>query len=158
SNAVGATPGTTFGYDAVNRQFWIVKNDNTVVKRSWSSATTTAVPLNITSGGTLPGVADLAIGPNRHSVWVTATNGTPAHWNPEASTWDAVGGGGQRVDVGAEGQVWIVGTDNAIYSMDWFLRGMPEAAVDVATGADGSVWAVGTNAFSADGNQVYLWN
>lgn len=105
----------------------------------------------------LPGLArDVGVGANG-SLWVVGTNAVPGgfgvwRWDGKAA-WQAVPGGGVRIDVDPQGNAWLVNDANQIWRWDGsrFVQ-VPGAARDVGIGADGSVFVVGPD------DTVHKWN
>ena len=108
----------------------------------------------------MPGFAlDIGIGADG-SVWVANFEGI-YHWN--GLDWINYGGSGSRIDVGPDGQPWVVGFSDRIYTLEhgeWVQ--LPGEAGDIGVGADGSVWVIGVPSddfFDFDGLQgIYRWN
>lgn len=108
----------------------------------------------------MPGFAlDIGIGADG-SVWVANFEGI-YFWN--GLEWINFGGAGSRIDVGPNGQPWVVSLSDRIYTLvdgDWVQ--LPGEAGDISVGADGSVWVIGVPSddfFDFDGLQgIYRWN
>src|SRR5262249_26286183 len=100
--------------------------------------------------GKLPGLArDIGAGADG-SVWVIGTNPVgndgvgDFRWT--GSDWEAIDGGGVRIDVDEGGNPWVVNSGGQIFRRindRWQL--LPGLARDIGAGADGSVWVIGTN-------------
>ena len=109
----------------------------------------------------MPGEAlDIGIGADG-SVWAASFEGIYL-WN--GLDWINFGGSGSRIDVGPNGQPWVVGFSDRIYTLDdnGFWVQLPGEAGDIGVGADGSVWVVGVpsdDLFDFEGLQgIYRWN
>ncbi len=153
ANAPGSVRGIAFAYESATDTVWVVQRDNTIVKKAWAFSGVSIMPVPV-------GATDIGgSGGNNEPIWITGTDLQAYHWNKLSGSWESKGGSATRVDVGFEGQAWIVGSDSHVYSIDWDLREVRGVfANEIATGMDDSVWAVGIDGFSADGNQVFLWN
>jgi hypothetical protein len=85
-----------------------------------------------------------------------------AHFNSATGQWTSVDGGAIKVDVGPNGQPWIVNKQGVIFNrtrgqtgyVDGTWQVVPGSATDIAVGADGSVWAVGTASANIGGNTI----
>ncbi len=108
----------------------------------------------------MPGFAsDIGIGADG-SVWI-ANFGGVYYWN--GLEWINSGGAGRRIDVGPNGQPWVVSFSDRIFTL---VRGqwiqLPGEARDIGVGADGSVWVIGApsdDSFDVDQLQgIYHWN
>jgi hypothetical protein len=72
-------------------------------------------------------------------------------------SWQKMPGAGTRIDVGPDGNAWIVRFDGSVQRFDgaqWVT--VPGSARDVGIGPDGSVWIVGRG--GANEGQPMLWN
>lgn len=98
----------------------------------------------------LPGLAtDVGVGADG-SVWIIGTNPVGSgkdlgvhRWT--GSAWEAVDGGGIRIDVDDNGNPWIVNSRNQIFhrSDNQWVQ-LPGLAKDIGVGSD-NVWIIGTN-------------
>lgn len=108
----------------------------------------------------MPGFAlDIGIGADG-SVWVVNFEGV-YYW--DGFNWINFGGAGSRVDVGPNGQPWVVSLSDRIFTLvdgEWIQ--LPGEAGDIGVGADGSVWVIGVPSddfFDFDQLQgIYRWN
>jgi len=108
----------------------------------------------------IPGEAlDVGIGADG-SVWVASYEGVYL-WN--GLGWINYGGSGSRIDVGPNGQPWVVGMSDHIYTLvKGFWQRLPRFAGDIGVGADGSVYVVAPSDFRFDGSEklrsIFRWN
>jgi Tectonin domain/Beta/Gamma crystallin len=115
---------------------WIVGTDDRVYK--WNGSTW----IGVSGGG-------MAISVDRFgSPWVVNAAGEIYHW--EGSRFVRRPGGAR--DIGAASDVWLVGTDNAIYRLagtEWSPVGGSGARI--SAGAPGTAWVVN------QGGEIYRW-
>ena len=108
----------------------------------------------------MPGEAlDIGIGADG-SVWVASFEGI-YFWN--GLDWINAGGSASRIDVGPNGQPWVLGFSDRIYTLiDGFWQQLPGEGGDIGVGADGSVWVVAPAEFGWDGLEkprgIFRWN
>jgi hypothetical protein len=100
----------------------------------------------------LPGekAQDIGVGANGTAWYVggakVAGGYSVFRWNAAANKWDAMPGGGVRIDVDPQGNAWMVNDANQIFrwtGSGW--AGVPGKARDIGIGPDGSVFVVGDN-------------
>ncbi len=107
---------------------------------------------------TIPGKAtDIGVGANG-AVWITGKEKVFGGYAIEqwtGSGFKKVIGGAVRIDVGPDGNPWVVNSDSNIYRRNnnqW--QKMPGSATDISVDINGNVWITGTN---AGGNTIYRW-
>ncbi len=104
---------------------------------------------------------DIGVGADG-SVWIVGNS--PVFGGFIIYRWTAekgyvrIDGGATRIDVGPDGQPWVVNSINDIYRRvgDHWIR-MPGKARDIGIGSDGSVCIIGTNR-TGNNYGIYRWN
>jgi len=93
------------------------------------------------------------------SVWVIGTNTVPGGYGIyqwAGNNWASRSGGATRIDVGSEGDPWVVNSSDEIFHWEgtgW--RHLSGRAKDIGVGASGT-WVIGTNAVPG-GYGIYRW-
>ncbi|MDP1613754.1 MAG: hypothetical protein Q8M11_22055 [Sulfuritalea sp.] len=109
----------------------------------------------------LPGdnAQDIGVGANG-TAWMVGGAKVPGgfsiwRWNTGGNRWDAMSGGGVRIDVDPEGNAWLVNDAGAIFrwtGSNWV--GIPGKARDIGVGPEGSVFIVG----AGNNGTIHKWN
>lgn len=104
---------------------------------------------------------DIGAGGQSYGVWMIGTNPVGnendiAYWN--GSGWTPVPGGAVRIDVGPDGNPWVVQSTGVIFRYNGAsFELMPGLPSDIGIGEDGSVWIIGTNPIGNEYDISY-WN